>query len=176
VATTLGAVAGPNLVTPTGHMAEALGMPALTGPFLLAAAAYILAGLSFLLFLKPDPFLVAKAIAAANDKKEQGEGEKEAKTVSPPDTHRLGIFTGATVLVLTHMVMVAIMTMTPVHMQNHGSELSVVGLIIGFHVAAMYLPSPLTGALVDRFGPTLMVSASGVTLFLSGILAAFTPG
>src|SRR5699024_1658651 len=63
-----------------------------------------------------------------------------------------------------------------VHMQNHGSELSVVGLIIGFHVAAMYLPSPLTGALVDRFGPTLMVSASGVTLFLSGILAAFTPG
>ncbi|MBM4764385.1 MFS transporter [Bacillus sp. B15-48] len=175
VATTLGAVAGPNLVTPTGHVAEALGMPALTGPFILAAAAYILAGLTFLFFLKPDPFLVAKAIASATDKKEKSE-EKEVGNISRPAVHRLGIFSGATVLILTHMVMIAIMTMTPIHMQNHGSGLSMIGLIIGLHIAAMFLPSPITGALVDRFGPTAMVIASGVTLFISGIMAAFTPG
>lgn len=175
VATTLGAVAGPNLVTPTGHVAEALGMPALTGPFMLASAAYILAGLSFLFFLKPDPFLVAKAIQSAIDQKEKS-AEKEIRNISQPTVNRLGIVSGATVLILSHIVMVAIMTMTPIHMQNHGSGLSVIGLIIGLHIAAMYLPSPLTGALVDRFGPTAMVIASGVTLFISGMMAAFTPG
>ena len=175
VATTLGAVAGPNLVTPTGHVAEALGLPALSGPFLLAALAYALAVLTFFFFLKPDPFLVAKAMASASDKKETTK-EKELETVTPPSVQHLGIFTGATVLILSHLIMVAIMTMTPIHMQNHGSGLSVIGLIIGLHIAAMYLPSPITGALVDRFGPTVMVYASGVTLFLSGLLAAFTPG
>ncbi len=47
---------------------------------------------------------------------------------------------GATVMVLTQIVMVAIMTMTPVHMQNHGHGLSEVGIVISFHIGAMYLP------------------------------------
>ncbi|MDE2582970.1 MAG: hypothetical protein KGL52_15155, partial [Rhodospirillales bacterium] len=38
VSTTVGAVAGPNLVAPMGSVAVALGIPALAGPFLLAAA------------------------------------------------------------------------------------------------------------------------------------------
>lgn len=37
VATTVGAVAGPNLVGPLGRLAVGLGLPALAGPFLLAA-------------------------------------------------------------------------------------------------------------------------------------------
>jgi MFS family permease len=44
VSTTLGAVAGPNLVEPLGGLAETLGLPALSGPFLLAAVAYAAAG------------------------------------------------------------------------------------------------------------------------------------
>ena len=36
VATTLGAVAGPNLVDATGEVAEAIGIRALAGPFILA--------------------------------------------------------------------------------------------------------------------------------------------
>jgi len=63
VFTTFGAVAGPNLVTATGHFAASLGAPALSGPFMLAAAAYIVAGIVLLLFLRPDPLLVAKIIA-----------------------------------------------------------------------------------------------------------------
>src|SRR5215212_4415145 len=43
VSTTFGAVAGPNLVEPLGHLAEQLGIPALAGPFLLAGVAYGLA-------------------------------------------------------------------------------------------------------------------------------------
>lgn len=68
------------------------------------------------------------------------------------------------------------MTMTPVHMRDHGSGLSAVGLVIGLHIAAMYLPSIVTGRLVDRIGRHRIVIASGITLGISGIMAAYAPG
>lgn len=173
VSTTLGAVAGPNLVTPMGKVATALGIPALAGPFMLAAVAYILAGLTLFFYLRPDPLLVARAIAA-ND-------AKQRKTITTPPAqkakiNRVGVIVGALVLVLSHVIMVAIMTMTPIHMQNHGSGLTAVGIVIGLHIAAMYLPSLGTGVLVDKIGRTAMVIASGATLAIAGLMAAFAPG
>ena len=61
-------------------------------------------------------------------------------------------------------------------MQHHGSTLSAVGLVIGLHVASMYLPSLVTGSLVDKVGRIKMVIASAVTLTIAGLLAAFAPG
>jgi len=71
--------------------------------------------------------------------------------------------------------MVAIMTMTPVHMQHHGHGLGDVGLVIGIHVGAMYLPSLVTGVLVDRIGRYAMSCVAGITLLLAGGLAAAAP-
>lgn len=175
VATTLGAVAGPNLVKPMGKVAMAINMPALTGPFILAAVAYILAGVTLFLYLRPDPLLIARAI----EDRQQKAQEKSSKAVSIKYNHKvnkIGIFVGALVLVLSHVIMVAIMTMTPIHMQGHGSGIEAIGMVIGLHVAAMYLPSLGTGLLVDKMGRTFVVIASGVTLALAGLLAAFTPG
>ena len=135
VATTVGAVAGPNLVTPMGHVAQSLNMPALAGPFLLAAVAYSAAGLVFFLLLKPDPLIVARFI---EERKATLKTESIQQSVHPSG-QRIGIIVGASVLVLSQIVMVAIMTMTPIHMQHHGSTLSAVGIVIGLHVASMYL-------------------------------------
>jgi MFS family permease len=175
VFTTFGAVAGPNLVNVTGRIAAFLGAPALSGPFMLAATAYILAGLVLLLFLRPDPLLVAKTIADVEQVKERqssGERTQEAEL----RVHKPGIIVGASVMVLTQIVMIAIMTMTPVHMNHHGYGLDEVGMVIGIHVAAMYFPSLITGVLVDKYGRTMMSYASGVTLLLAGLVAAFAPG
>jgi len=174
VSTTLGAVAGPNLVTPMGKVATAIGIPALAGPFILAAVAYLLAGLTLFFYLRPDPLLVARAIAENEEK-----ARKKVTSTQPAlqtKVNRAGIIVGALVLVLSHVIMVAIMTMTPLHMQNHGSGLTAVGIVIGLHIAAMYLPSLGTGVLVDKIGRTAMVIASGVTLAISGLMAAFAPG
>lgn len=172
VATTIGAVAGPNLVTPTGHLAEAIGLPTLTGPFLLAAVAYLMAGFTFFFLLKPDPLLVAVAIAEKqNEEQVSTGGVNQQSTVD-----RLGVGVGAIVLVMSHVVMVGIMTMTPIHMERAGSGLSLIGLVISMHVAAMYLPSLVTGILVDKVGRSWMVVASGVTLSLAGFLAAYSSG
>lgn len=83
---------------------------------------------------------------------------------------------GATVMVLTQIAMVAIMTMTPVHMRAHGHTLGQVGFVIGIHIAAMFLPSLITGRLVDRVGRLPMAVTSGVTLLAAGLVAALAPG
>jgi len=172
VSTTFGAVAGPNMVEVMGRIANSIGVPALAGPFILAATAFILAGLVLLIFLRPDPLLVAQAIAAEN------RNGTDNSVVNNPNTlsiNNRGIIVGATIMVLTQMVMIAIMTMTPVHMRHHGHGLDQVGMVIGIHVAAMFLPSLLTGILVDKIGRTMMATASGATLLAAGIMGAVVP-
>ncbi|MGF7047283.1 MFS family permease [Paenibacillus sp. DS2015] len=173
--TTFGAVAGPNLVNITGRVATSMGAPTLSGPFMLAAVAYIVAGLILLIFLRPDPFIISKAIAEAQRVKEI-QNSTDATKVTEPIINKSGIIVGATVMILTQIVMIAIMTMTPVHMKHHGYGLGDVGIVIGIHIAAMYLPSLITGALVDKYGRTLMSYASGVTLLLAGLVSALAPG
>lgn len=173
VSTTFGAVAGPNLVEVMGRFATAIGVPALSGPFILAAAAYILAGLVLLALLRPDPLIVAKGIASVQARNKSNQANENTKTASQ---NKRGIIAAATIMVLTQLVMFAIMTMTPVHMGHHGHGLKEVGMIIGFHIGAMFLPSPLTGILVDKIGRVPMAAASGLTLLIAGILAASAPG
>lgn len=173
VFTTFGAVAGPNLVTITGKFAVSIGVPSLAGPFILAAVAFILAGLVLLILLRPDPLIVASAIER---NKKENSSDNTAECTSSLQANRQGITIGGTLMILTQIVMVAIMTMTPIHMKHHGHSLSEVGLVIGFHVGSMYLPSLVTGILVDKVGRTAMAIASGVTLLLAGIVAAIAPG
>lgn len=171
VSTTFGAVAGPNLVEPLGGLATALGLPALAGPFLLAAAAYLTAGTVLLLLLRPDPFLLARRLdALAGATAPAATGPARRGSIGP------AAYAGAAVMILTQITMVAMMTMTPVHMYAHHHGLGNVGLVIGVHIGAMYLPSLITGTLVDRYGPIRVAIASGMTLLLAGFTAAFAPG
>ena len=85
------------------------------------------------------------------------------------------MFAGATTMVVTQLVMVAIMTMTPVHILEHGHGVAAAGMIIGIHVAAMYLPSPLSGWIVDRYGSTPAAVLAGGVLLAAGLTAAFAP-
>jgi MFS family permease len=171
VATTFGAVVGPNLVSVTGRMAEAIGIPALAGPFLLAGVAYGAAGLLLWAMLRPDPLQLARALAIV------------PSTAVGPDLNSRqrgsawspAVVSGAGILVLTQFVMVAIMTMTPIHIQHYGHDLSATGVVISAHIAAMFLPSPLSGWLVDRFGPRAIATASALTLLVAGLLAAAAP-
>lgn len=172
-ATTLGAVAGPNLVGPMGDLAVRLSIPELAGPFLLAAAAYGLAAAVLFALLRPDPLLVAR---------ELGSTAAVAQPSVPPDVRGTlaaafggGVGLGTAVMVVTQMVMLAIMSMTPVYMRAHGHGLAETGLVIGAHIGGMYLPSPLTGLLIDRVGRTPVVAASGVALLAAALVAALAP-
>lgn len=170
MATTLGAVAGPNLATITGDLADALDIPRLAGPFLLAAAAYAAAALVLWVMLRPDPLLTARELAASAP---HDTGARHRVTGVSGGGGRLVL--GASVMVLTQLVMVGIMTMTPIHMQHHGHGVGAAGLVIAVHVAGMYLPSPISGLLADRFGRLPVATAAAVTLLAAGLLAALAP-
>ncbi|MFK8843793.1 MFS transporter [Streptomyces sp. Ac-502] len=175
VATTLGGVVGPNLTSPTDALADSLGIPHLAGLFLLSGASYALAALVLALWLRPDPLLLART-HAAHEATSTAPGSGTSPTQEQTTAQaRKGVVLGALVMVLTQLVMVAIMTMTPVHMHDHGHSTAASGLVIGVHIGAMYLPSPLTGWLADRYGRMKTAAASGVILLAAGILAAAAP-
>lgn len=180
VATTFGAVAGPNLLGVTGDLAEAMDLPRLSGPFLLATAAYALASLVLTVMLRPDPLLTARALAA-------GEGDGVVAPIAGPGApvlrparDRAGVrwqrarplVLAASGMVLAQAVMVGVMTMTPVHLEDHHHGLGAVGLVIGLHIGAMYLPSPLSGRLVDRYSASGTTAAGGAVLVAAALTAA----
>src|SRR5699024_5970120 len=158
-----------------GSLAESLGLPALAGPFLLAAVAYITAGLILVTMLRPDPFLVAQQIERQEAASTQTDDAPKPDVVTPTKPSRL-VRVGALVLIISQIVMVGIMTMTPIHMRAHDHSMGAIGLVIGLHVGAMWLPSLVTGPLVDRVGPRITAMAGGVVLLSSGLVAAFAPG
>ena len=160
---------------PLGELARALSIPELAGPFLLAAAAYLAAGTAFFILLRPDPFLLARRLDRKASAATAGAGRRD-DTPAGRTSIDPGVLVGATVMVLTQISMIAIMTMTPVHMRAHDHSLGAVGLVIGIHIGAMYLPSPVTGALVDRIGRTPMAIASGITLLGAGLVGAAGSG
>ncbi|MGW0032840.1 MFS transporter [Streptomyces sp. NPDC003314] len=157
-AMTLGAVVGPNLIGPTGDLADAWGLPRLTGPFLLAAVAYTAAALVLVVWLRPDPLPPTR-----------GSGAAPAGRPAP------GVVTGATVMITAQLVMIAVMTMTPVHMADHGHTAQAVGLVIALHVGAMFLPSPLSGLLADRIGGRRVSTTAGTVLLGAALLAGLAP-
>jgi MFS family permease len=72
-------------------------------------------------------------------------------------------------LIAGQFVMVLIMTMTPLHMSDHGHDLTAVGIVISAHVFGMYALSPISGRLTDRFG-SLPIIFSGLAMILASAL------
>jgi len=92
--------------------------------------------------------------------------------VSASPTARLAL--GA--IVLSHLVMVGLMSMTPVHMNHGGATLQVVGLVISAHIAGMYALSPVVGWLADRVGHARVLYVGGALLLAAAVVVAGAPG
>src|SRR5699024_2202220 len=54
-------------------------------------------------------------------------------------------------------------TKTPVHMRARHHTMGAIGLVIRLHVGTMWLPSLITGLIVDRIGPRLMTGTYRMT-------------
>lgn len=96
VMTTFGAVAGPNLVDVMGKFASIIGVPPLAEPFILSAAAFILAGLVLYILLRPDPLEIAKKIETYRQENKLAD---ESKSAGASDDQK-GITIGAAVMCL----------------------------------------------------------------------------
>ena len=146
-ATTFGAVIGPNMFGPGEIVGHALGLPTMTGPFLFTILSQIAAASVFWFGLNPDPLLVAKELNAAKVKGKTSFATAIA-TLRKYPLAALAISS----IALSHMVMVSVMSMTPIHMKGMGFDLVVVGFTISLHIAGMYAFSPIFGWLSDKIG------------------------
>lgn len=171
-ATTVGAVAGPNLTGVAGRAAHDLGLPRLTGPFLFGTVAILGAALVLAVFLRPDPLIVAREAALARGARPVRTGTSWRR-VWQVARERPGVAAGIAALALAHAVMVAVMVMTPLHMHHGGATLQVIGIVISVHVLGMFFLAPVVGWAADRFGrpPVLM---TGAVVLLGSLLTSGT--
>ncbi|MEV2240597.1 MFS transporter [Micromonospora sp. NPDC049891] len=215
-ATTIGAVAAPNFAALADRTTSGWGLPALSGPFAFSAVAFVLAAGVLLLWLRPDPLLTARRLAAARTG-EAGStsaagpaptsaapapaasalapaGTVPAEPVAapaPPARRGAGMRAawsvvrarpaarlGVAAVAVGHLVMVAVMAMTPVHLREYyplDEVLPVVGLVLSLHIAGMYALAPVVGWLADRFGRRPVI-LGGIGTLLAACAVAGTAG
>ena len=165
-ATTFGAVIGPNMFGPGEIVGHALHLPPMTGPFLFTILSQIAATSVFWFGLRPDPLLVAKDLNAAKIK-----GKTSfATAIATLRKYPLAALAIASIA-LSHMVMVSVMSMTPIHMKGMGFDLVVVGFTISLHIAGMYAFSPIFGWLSDKIGRVQTVIL-GQSIYVAALAVA----
>lgn len=175
-ATTLGAVAGPSLAPVADRAVQGYGLREYAGPFALSAVAFALAGVLIYALLRPDPLLTARSLTAAPpaaptpgaspDGPDPSTDASSSAAASPTDgSLRSGwravaaspeARLGMAAVAVGHLVMVGVMSMTPVHIgdggHDHVAVLRIVGVVLSVHIAGMYALSPVMGWLTDRIG------------------------
>ncbi|MFF0154194.1 MFS transporter [Micromonospora sp. NPDC005203] len=194
-ATTIGAVAAPNFAALADRVTSGWGLPALAGPFAFSAAAFVLAAVVLLGLLRPDPLLTARRLAAADAPAAGPPPATDAPAAVAPVKVRAprtaGMRTawsvvrgrpaarlGIAAVAVGHVVMVAVMAMTPVRLgESHADAdvLRLVGIVLSLHIAGMYAFSPVVGWLTDRLGRRAVI-LGGVGLLLAACAVAGTAG
>lgn len=162
VAVAVGAVAGPILLGPAGSVSGGLGLPEASGLYLLAVAAFVLA-----------PVLLETAGHSSTADRTVVVGAigtilPVAPTVDDVPRSRTRLALG--VLASANLTMVGIMAVLPVHLHGEGHGLGPVGVVVGLHVAAMYVASPLFGRWSDRYGARSVAGAGAAALAAVGLL------
>ncbi|MER7002700.1 MFS transporter [Dactylosporangium sp. NPDC000555] len=170
-ATTIGAVAGPNLAPLTDRLLARWGVPEYGGPYLFSAVAFGLGAVVLLAMLRPDPLLTARGLAGETAAPARGVWRQAARTIRDS----AGARTGVAAVAVGHVVMVGVMSMTPVYIgayvHDHGDLLRIVGLVISIHITGMYALSPLAGWLADRFGRRPVILGGAALLVLACALS-----
>ncbi len=170
---TIGAVVGPRLIGPAGVVADGLGGATYAGGFLVAMVAMAMATI-VLMALRPDPSTLAVADPADPGDHAGAEGSS-GWTGAGAWTSLPGVSLAIVGMVLGQFVMVLVMTATPIHVEDHGFDLGVVGGVISAHTLGMFAFAPLVGRVVDRVGPRRTLAASAVVLGVSTVVSAAAP-
>lgn len=187
-ATTVGGVLGPNLTGPGADVAGWFSLPALAGPFLFSLAGYLLAAAGTAALLRPDPL---RALPNPTPSTELIPDPDQLAVIGPTSAvattettvtgtrqhHLRGpALTAVIAAASAHAVMVAVMSMTPVHMADEGGTLTLIGLTISLHIAGMYAASPIFGWLVDLWGALQVILVGQAVLLCSLVVAGASDG
>jgi len=166
---TIGAVSGPNLVAPAGAVAESFGLPPLAGTYVLTLGFIGMAWAITFIFLRPEPYALADPSAVAPHP--EGTVPSSIAVLLRTPT----VLVALVALAAGQVVMTLVMTMTPLHLTDHGHGLETVGFVLSAHTFGMFALSPISGRLADRFGSPRIIAAGLTTLAIAALIAAGAP-
>jgi MFS family permease len=166
-ASTFGAVLGPLSVGATEQLGEALGLWKYTGPYLVGMVFFGLSALNTFLRLRPDPLVVIGGLEPGRGIRLPPVGQALAVVRSiRPATLAMGS------VVTMHVVMVAVMTMTPLHLKDNGHSTSLSGAVIALHISGMYALSPWIGRWSDRVGRQHVLRVGASVMIVATLVTA----
>lgn len=166
---TVGAVLGPIVALAGAEpLAVSAGLPEFVGIYLFTAAILVAAALVVEFGLRPDPLLLARERGGITEPPARGSVADGWRSISGARRVLIGTVT----MVTAHVVMVSIMTVTPLHIGDGTKGLEIIGYVISVHIIGMYGFSPVMGWLTDRVGPSPVIIAGGVILLAAAELAA----
>jgi MFS family permease len=171
-ASTVGSASGSYvaLALATGA-AESIGLPELSGPYLLSLMVFLMASTVVHTRLRPDPLVVSGGLRSdVHTESRRAELSRAAALILANPRARIAV--GA--MIASQVVMVAVMTMTPLHMTDGGQAASAIGVMMTIHILGMYAFSPVIGVMSDRFGRMPMVVVAAVLLMAGSEFAART--
>ncbi len=157
---TIGSVGGPTLLEPSRTLAASLSLAGEAGPYIMGTVTVAIAA-GLLLALGNRPLL-----SRVTERRQSP--HRTAQDLFRIPRVRLALVA----MIVGQIVMVLIMTMTPIHIRREGHGLAAIGLVISAHTLGMYALSPLTGMLCDRAGRIPVIVAGTALLSISGLLAA----
>ena len=167
---TIGALAGPLLVTPAVNLAGARGLVPDSGPFWAAAFVSGLSAVVTFLFLRPDPLTISRMMDA-NDRVTAGRTSDEPARPLSELMKAWHVRLGMAAMTIGQLVMVMIMVITPLHMDHSGHGTGSISFVILAHQLGMFGLSWATGGLIDRFGATRLIVAGAALLIVSSLLS-----
>ena len=169
---TVGSIAGPLLVGPTGVLANRAGLNELVGPYGAALILFTIASLIIFIWLRPDPSEIAKELTRTD--------QSNDSVIKPPRPIKIilkqpGVFVAITSMVIGQAVMVMIMVITGLHMKALTHPLSSISLVISAHTFGMFAFSVISGGLTDRLGRENVIMLGAGILILAGLSAGLSP-
>lgn len=166
---TIGALAGPLLVSPAVTLAGRMGLTPESGPFWAAALVLALSAVLTFILLRPDPLLISRLDDAATREAVAEQPPRPLKGLLELWPVRLGI----AAMAIGQLVMVMIMVITPLHMDHAGHGTGSISLVILAHQLGMFGLSGGVGWLIDRLGAAAVIVAGAVLLVVASLLSPF---
>jgi MFS family permease len=167
-----GAIIGPNLMAPALVAGRALGIDGAPSAFLISIAGYAVAALLIALFLRPDPLEIARRL---HHDAEAGRPAAPARSLGAILAD-VRVQIALATLTVGQFVMISTTSTSPVYLHDQGHTVATIGIAVSLHLGGMYVTSPLSGWLADRFGRLPTIGAGALLLIGSTVLAGFVPG